>query len=837
MASLDLQPFLRAMPQCCDTELVATVVECLQDSDRAIVTDESGHPQGLLAAHRLLNYLRDRRDWEQPLTHLDELLIPVMVLPVQRRDNGVFGLRPAPHFLNQNVAEIVAVEAATDGSAIVLGLLDRASLYVYLTDSTPPPPRLPTIPTPIDLFARLLHHLPFPLRLQSNGNEAIAQNQLWQIWQETYLDSETLADLGNNPPRPNQPRFLGQFSQTHDAGDRQCWQLTAISLSDWVSPSPISSSRSPLMVAPKSPSLGSAKSHATTQTESTEGDRNPRSLWLLVAHQIDAPRQKTQELTAKNADLEQIDRQKTELLSWAGHELKTPLTSLIGLSNLLQHPKLGNLNERQAKYARLIQSSSRQMMAVVNDLCDLAQLENNQLILHQQTLSVRDCSQQAYDRIRRLYEGNELPRFALDIKPNAETAVGDRSRLCQILVYLLANAVRGTPPEGQFGLRVEPWQNWLAFVIWDTGVGIQSDLQPWIFQSYQFTGSLDLGEASGHPTETNITPSSSRTGLGLILAQRLARLHGGEISFVSREQYGSQFTLLLPNRSEPPASPLAQVSADALTPWFGEGRTRFALVVDGETARVESLVDYLAAAGYRVLLARSGPEALAKARQMQPRAIFLNPVLPMLSGWDVLTLLKADAATQDLPVVLLGDRHDRPVLPKTVVDWLPLPVERSPVQSVLDRLMAVSSSSRQLTLLWLVPSSVRSPLSEARSPADSTIERLFHQHHYRVVEVDDLEQADMLAKVWKPDVVLLARTIPTEDLEMYLQEFCEYASLTRLPLVTLDATTTAAANRTTTSEGRSLQVFPCLTDPAAVSELSGLPAVLEVVQIAAKVRE
>ena len=625
----------------------------------------------------------------------------------------------------------------------------------------------------------------------------------WRAWQGQLCDSQALTqacDLRDRPPG-NSPYHLGKFSQDPHR-PRPHWQLTAISVSHLI------------------PHL-------------REHHLSP-GLWLLLAQDIPSSPEPTQELTAKNADLMQMDRQKSELLSWVGHELKTPLTALLGLSNLLQNPTLGRLNPRQANYARLIQQSSRQMMTVVNDLCDLAQLENDELSLDLQPLSVQTCSQTAYEQLRKLRDHAPLPQLNLDIAPEADTVLADRTRFCQILVHLLLNAVSTTPETGTVGLRVERWHHWLAFIIWDTGSGINPAVQPWIFQGYPLTSSSSLTHHSEPFTATPSTTSlgspppaptpNPATGLGLVLAQRLARLHGGEISFTSQEQGGSQFTLLLPSPAYEEDS-LPPETNTTFNAWAKEAQVRFALVVDRDSQRVDSLGHYLSEAGYRVFLARSGPEALAKTRQLHPCVIFLNPRLPILSGWDVLTLLKADGETQGLPVVLLNDESTPEAIAQRgfemVVDCLSLPVDRSQLQGVLTGLLThhrpVSPVTRPLTLLWVV-----SPHQDEISMSPP-LERLFHQHHYRVIEVDDLDQAGLLGKVWKPDVVLLDIGGTEAECQAVLSQFQDHPSLVRLPIITLNAETTALANQVLTAEGTPLQVFPCLTDPESLSESSGLP--------------
>lgn len=830
MDCLNLQPFLQPVPICYSLDSLGTVLDEFQQSDRILVIDEDHTPLGVMVAHRLLQYLRDARVWQYPLLRFSAAMTPIETLAIDHLGDRLCSRISLAKMVRLKLFEPIASGGRrevviVDANGRSLGLLEGDRLNAELRNpsstcifSDCQDPNIPEI----EVLTHLLDVLPLPLRLQDQDQHLIRENSRWRHWQQQVSDRQALLDACDLRDRPQEdsPYHLGSVTLNDASSHSPTWQLTAISLSHLLARLP---------------------SHPPSS-----------SLWLILAQDTPATTcapEQTQELTAKNADLMQMDRQKTELLSWVSHELKTPLTALLGLSNLLQNPNLGSLNPRQANYARLIQQSSRQMMTVVNDLCDLAQLENGELSLDRQQLSVQACSQAAYEQISKLRDGLALPQLTLDIAPDADHVWADRTRLNQILVHLFLNAVSTTPDSGTIGLRVERWHHWLAFLVWDTGTGIEAAAQPWIFQGYPLTSSSQVSqmpslaseasESTSTSTEvpsSHLTTPSLPTGLGLILAQRLARLHGGEISFTSQEPGGSQFTLLLPSPhysedAPPPETP------STFNAWAKNAQVRFALVVDRDSERVEALCHYLSEAGYRVFVARSGPEALAKARQLHPCVMFLNPRLPILSGWDVLTLLKADPVSQDIPVVLFGQAEEEgeAIIAQrgleTVVDWLALPVDRHQLQQALTRLLAhqgqASRFNQPLTLLWLV-----SPHRGEVNPSLS-LERLFHHYHYRVIEVDDFDQAGLLVKVWKPDVVLLDLAGTEADCQDFLARLQDHPGLTQLPIVTLDSQTTALANRGKTAEGRPLRVFPCLTAPERISETSGLPAVVEVVRIAA----
>jgi signal transduction histidine kinase/CheY-like chemotaxis protein len=522
--------------------------------------------------------------------------------------------------------------------------------------------------------------------------------------------------------------------------------------------------------------------------------------------------QVTRQLAAKNADLWQSNRLKDELLASISHELKTPLTSVSSLSHLLKDRRLGQLSARQAQYAQLIYQSSRQLMRVVNRISDLSRIENGQLELNLEKTEIRPICDRAYQQTLALQDELEVlpkPKYTLDIVPEAQTLVADPLRLTQMLVNLLSNALKFTPAEGQIGLQVRRWGVWVAFTVWDTGIGISASQQPWIFQRFQ-------------PLENPLTRQFEGTGLGLVLAQRLAQLHDGEITFTSQAGQGSQFTLLLPVHPK-------RTTTD-------KGK-KLVLLVTTSTPLLAELTDRLVGWGYYMTIARSGTEALSKARQLQPCSIIIEPQIPQLSGWDVLTLLKADETTRSLKVVIVSSETDRNRAQRDRADgFLSLPLQEADLRNTLSACsVSPSHLSKQLTLLWLTP---ENQTHLAPSAERTDLSTLLHQHHCRVLEVDDLEQADLLARVWKPHVVLLDNTMAQTNAPVYLEELSKYSYLSSLPLVTLDAETTQAANLVLNRDGKPvLQVFPCLAHSpicqSAGDRTCSIPTLLQVIQVAA----
>ncbi|WP_444881960.1 ATP-binding response regulator [Limnofasciculus baicalensis] len=540
------------------------------------------------------------------------------------------------------------------------------------------------------------------------------------------------------------------------------------------------------------------------------------SLCLVLAQDTTEQQEVAKELVAKNADLVHLNRLKDEFLACISHELKTPITAILGLSTLLKDQGLGALNDRQARYARLIYQSGRQLMMVVNDILDLTRIETGQLELTLEPVQIKTVCDRAYNQAQQAhrdkdqkYEAGapEIP-FTLEIESGLEMIIADELRLRQMLVHLLSNALEFTESDGGIGLKVKAFAGWVAFTVWDTGIGIPAEKQHLIFQKFQ---QLE------HP----LTRTHQGTGLGLFLTQRLARLHGGDVSFISKSGEGSDFTLLLP-----PCPPQEETFAGLCHPQVPI-RNRLVLIVETVVGYLEDLNAQLERLGYWVVIARSGMEAIEKARRLQPSVIFLNPLLPQLSGWDVLTILKSDIHTSHIPVLVTTTQAEKELaLAHNADGFLSLPVQESALLQSLTRLGKHHyKNSTTLTILYLSSGLENTVLHSNQLISQLTDElRIEHsQLQYRILEADDLDQAELLAKVWRPDIVLLDG-IGITDPVSYLQAFSLEPSLASLPLVTLDCQITQAANQVS-----GLSVYPCL----AIDDQHKVSALMEVIQVAA----
>jgi PAS domain S-box-containing protein len=233
---------------------------------------------------------------------------------------------------------------------------------------------------------------------------------------------------------------------------------------------------------------------------------------------------------------EEASRLKDEFLAVLSHELRTPLNTVLGYARMLRRddkPMTGPLRERALA---ALERNADTLARLVNDVLDTSRIVTGKLRLELQPSAVTDVIDQAIDTVRPAAEAKGI---ALDVQEDAGlTVMADRDRLQQVLWNLLSNAIKFTPSGGQITVRAQQQVNSVAISVQDTGIGIEADHLPRVFQRFW-------------QAHTGASREFAGLGIGLALARHLVELHGGEISATSGGHgHGSVFTVSLPTGRE-----------------------------------------------------------------------------------------------------------------------------------------------------------------------------------------------------------------------------------------------------------------------------------------------
>ncbi len=237
-------------------------------------------------------------------------------------------------------------------------------------------------------------------------------------------------------------------------------------------------------------------------------------------------------LLERNEALEAADRLKSTFLSHVSYELRTPLTSIIGFTDLLASPHAGNLASKQVEYLNDIRTSSQILLTIINDILDLAVIDAGALDLKLAPVDVKHIIEVAELGVRERLSRTKV-NLDVHIASGIDTVVADEGRLTQVLYNLLSNAIGFSPEGGTITLACRREKNGVAFTIQDTGLGIPEEEQAAVFERF----------------ETRSHGSRHRgAGLGLSLVKSLVELHKGRIDLRSTPGAGTTVTIFLPDR-------------------------------------------------------------------------------------------------------------------------------------------------------------------------------------------------------------------------------------------------------------------------------------------------
>ena len=387
----------------------------------------------------------------------------------------------------------------------------------------------------------------------------------------------------------------------------------------------------------------------------------------------------TAELSRANAELGRAMRLKDEFLANMSHELRTPLNAILGFSEALLEGIYEHLSPAQRSCMVNITESSHHLLALINDVLDLAKVGAGRIPLEYTRIGVEEICQASLSMIKSQAAKKHI-RLYCHCEPIQPELEADMRRLKQMLVNLLSNAVKFTPEDGSVTLIVEadPESHTVSFSVRDTGIGIAPEHLPELFRPFT---QLD-----------NTRKQTGGTGLGLALVAKMVELHGGSVSVESTPNLGSCFILTLPWHAPAgltldfsAAAPAAETVPSPPAPPAPSAKQ--ILVVDDTESVLTTFSDYLHAKGYQVSVARSGQEALNLIRETVPGLILMDVQMPEMDGLETTQRIRAEFP--DLPVIAVtalampGDRAR--CLAAGMNDYLSKPVNLKQLVARIER--------------------------------------------------------------------------------------------------------------------------------------------------------
>jgi signal transduction histidine kinase/DNA-binding response OmpR family regulator len=432
------------------------------------------------------------------------------------------------------------------------------------------------------------------------------------------------------------------------------------------------------------------------------------------------------------------NRAKSGFLANMSHELRTPMNAIIGYSEMLVEDAADKGLTELVPDLQKIHRAGRHLLELINDILDLSKIEAGRMDLFLEAVSVRSLVEQVVDTARPLFEQKDN-QFELTIDDSVTTIHTDVTKVRQMLLNLLSNAAKFTDA-GTVSLSVSGEGEVVHFVVRDTGIGMSAAQTSRIFDSFA-------------QADVSTTRKFGGTGLGLTITKRFAEMLGGTVEVSSEENRGTMFRITLPVQAKERAtsSPSASRPPSHISSQTGDGSTGTVLVIDDDPAVLDVVSATLTKAGFDVMTASSGEDGMRLAREIQPVAITLDIIMPGLDGWHVLTRLKADPETRDIPVVLVTMSQDRSLgMALGAADFITKPVDRQHLVNLITGYCAADPDPELLIV-------------EDDADLRSLLARTFAKQGWRSRQAENGQVALELMNDGLPQAVLLDLMMPVMD--------------------------------------------------------------------------
>ncbi len=457
---------------------------------------------------------------------------------------------------------------------------------------------------------------------------------------------------------------------------------------------------------------------------------------------------------------------KSQFLASMSHELRTPLNAIIGYSEMLQEEAEDLGQDDLVPDLQKIWGAGKHLLALINDVLDLSKIEAGRMELVLETFDIRGTIEDVATTVRPLVEKNQN-QLVVDCPDDIGTMHSDATRARQIFLNLLSNASKFTE-NGTITLearrQTDSTGDWMLFKVRDTGVGMTNEQLGKLFEAFT-------------QAERDTAHKYGGTGLGLAISRRFAELMGGDISVDSEVGVGTIFTVRLPATVAEAAAPLpAPTGEPASALASNDGRAvGTLLIIDDDPHARELLRRTFSKEGYAVIEAADGASGIELALTQQPDVITLDVMMPGMDGWEVLSRIKADPATTDIPVIMVSIIDDVNMgVALGASDYVTKPIDRDRLTAILSRFKADGDARRVLVV-------------EDDGATRQLLRRLLKKEGWAVSEAENGRVALERIEEIRPSLILLDLVMPEMDGFEFLDELRKKSGRPGIPTVVITA--------------------------------------------------
>lgn len=379
--------------------------------------------------------------------------------------------------------------------------------------------------------------------------------------------------------------------------------------------------------------------------------------------------QRNRELTRENSMLlkessnfKRISELKTKFLGIASHELKTPLTSIKGYSEILLDTMSDQLNDEVERMVSRISRAADKLHNVVNDMLDVTRIEQNRLRLRPEDLNLKAILEECIEELSQFFAQKNITSV-VEVEKELPLMYGDKNRIHQVFTNILSNAIKYSPENTTVTSSIKLDEKSFVITIRDEGMGIAPMEQDHIFSPF-----YEVNSTSNHTSSGSFLGGG--TGLGLSIVKGVVQRHGGTIEVESeaatpeREYPGSAFIITLPQENsvrwsddETQMMRLNTIMGQPIVKGDDveedDSETKKILIIDDDAEAVE-ICRVIFNKKYEILTSATGEVGLRIAFRERPQLILINFYLPGLSGTQVCRILKTQDETSHIPIAFFS---------------------------------------------------------------------------------------------------------------------------------------------------------------------------------------
>jgi len=425
-------------------------------------------------------------------------------------------------------------------------------------------------------------------------------------------------------------------------------------------------------------------------------------------------------------EAERANEAKSAFLANVSHELRTPLTSILGFARIIQgrmtdriipavsstEPRVRRAVEQVTQNLAIILAEGQRLTALINNVLDLEKIASGGMEWESAQVSIAEVIERSSAATAALFAEKGL-NFVLQVPPDLPSVRGDRDKLVQTMINLLANAVKFTE-RGSVTCRASVGEDEVMVSVIDTGVGIASEDQAKVFEKFRQVGDT-------------LTEKPMGTGLGLAIAKEIIDHHGGRLWLESALGRGSTFSFALPVALRPLGAAAMtrarKLSREALLAALAhvDGRRRKGpatiLIVDDDASIRQLLRQDLEAAGHRVIEATDGQRATELANARMPNLIVLDVLMPGGDGLEAAARLRLEPRTMGIPIVMLSVVAPQDQALRGRLDrWRSKPIDKDELLTDIAALLEAGVSRRRVLVVDPDPDT-RAELADALEAA------------------------------------------------------------------------------------------------------------------------